>query len=451
MSDLFPRLNKRLVRRLLHTGARFTRGQKERGLIATASALERLGLVDIRIRQVVKCADPGDEDYGSVPNQECTGEIELDQSPLACPVCGRRVNYPGVHKQVFEHLYVTVSEADVLDYLVRALAVPRNVVSVEPVDDVAIRVHLIDGRTLILAVVDYTGVAWQARGPDAAKAHAYLIASPVSRPAREHLERAYHIELADILSRDPEWLANALDSAAQPRHTAFIGYSPRDASFVDRLIEDLAANGVGVWLERWKMRANESVSKRIRQTGLEESDYLLVALSNHSVSSSWLKEGLTTRKMGELASKNVDVLPMLCKDCDIPPSLQHMDYIDLRADHYEQGLRALLKTLAPAAPAGSAEPLHWGKWRPETLETSGERGALRRALLLFITKHFDEDELKTLCFDLDVAYEELPARVRKSKARELILYLEKRGRLSDLIALVREERPVPFANAKLPL
>jgi hypothetical protein len=72
-------------------------------------------------------------------------------------------------------------------------------------------------------------------------------------------------------------------------------------------------------------------------------------------------------------------------------------------------------------------------------------------LLRFITKHYNEDELRTLCFDLDVVYDDLPARVRKSKARELIVYMEKRGRLSELIALLREDRPLPFAEARMPL
>ena len=75
MSDLFPRLNKRLVRRLLHTGARFTRGQKELGLIATASALERLGLLPKEVHLTVR---PGG---GKLFGQKITARSEHQVIP----------------------------------------------------------------------------------------------------------------------------------------------------------------------------------------------------------------------------------------------------------------------------------------------------------------------------------------------------------------------------------
>lgn len=65
----------------------------------------------------------------------------------------------------------------------------------------------------------------------------------------------------------------------------------------------------------------------------------------------------------------------------------------------------------------------------------------RSRLREILNRHFSEGELRTLCFDLGVDYEDLPGRGKTSKARELIAYLERRGRLQDLIKIGQLQRP----------
>ena len=55
-----------------------------------------------------------------------------------------------------------------------------------------------------------------------------------------------------------------------------------------------------------------------------------------------------------------------------------------------------------------------------------------------ILKHFDEDELRTLCFDLGVNYDDLPGEARTGKARELVAFLDRRERLAELEARLTE-------------
>lgn len=62
---------------------------------------------------------------------------------------------------------------------------------------------------------------------------------------------------------------------------------------------------------------------------------------------------------------------------------------------------------------------------------------LRQILL----NYFDEGELITLSFDLGVDYESLPGAGKANKARDLVAYLQRRGRLSQLITLGQQERP----------
>lgn len=47
---------------------------------------------------------------------------------------------------------------------------------------------------------------------------------------------------------------------------------------------------------------------------------------------------------------------------------------------------------------------------------------------------FDREELRSLCRELNVFYDNLPAEGNEGKARELIAYMERRGRLPELIA-----------------
>jgi outer membrane protein assembly factor BamB/tetratricopeptide (TPR) repeat protein len=68
-------------------------------------------------------------------------------------------------------------------------------------------------------------------------------------------------------------------------------------------------------------------------------------------------------------------------------------------------------------------------------------GGNRTALHALLTNHFSVAELRSLCFALNVEYEDLEATGRPDKARELITYLERRGRLNELITLCRQERP----------
>jgi len=62
---------------------------------------------------------------------------------------------------------------------------------------------------------------------------------------------------------------------------------------------------------------------------------------------------------------------------------------------------------------------------------------LRQALV----QHFNEEELRTLCFDLGVDYDSLSGKGKEAKARELVSRLERRGELDKLIAACHHRRP----------
>lgn len=62
---------------------------------------------------------------------------------------------------------------------------------------------------------------------------------------------------------------------------------------------------------------------------------------------------------------------------------------------------------------------------------------LRRLLI----GRLDDGELRTLCFDLDVDYDMLGGEGKANKARELISFLNRQGKVSQLVGWLREHRP----------
>lgn len=63
-----------------------------------------------------------------------------------------------------------------------------------------------------------------------------------------------------------------------------------------------------------------------------------------------------------------------------------------------------------------------------------------RALRLILADVYDMTELKMLCRDLNVDWDEIPGNRKSERISELIEYLKRRERLDEMIRLVNEER-----------
>ena len=73
----------------------------------------------------------------------------------------------------------------------------------------------------------------------------------------------------------------------------------------------------------------------------------------------------------------------------------------------------------------------------------------RTQLRQILATRFDAVELRTLCFELDVEYDNLPGRSKAEKEIELINYLERRTRLSDLVKAGKRLRPdIPWGDTR---
>ncbi len=64
------------------------------------------------------------------------------------------------------------------------------------------------------------------------------------------------------------------------------------------------------------------------------------------------------------------------------------------------------------------------------------------ALQFLIARHFNVEEIKHLSFGLEIDPSVLDGVGCNGKARELVLYCDRHGRLEDLLAAVVQERPL---------
>ncbi len=86
--------------------------------------------------------------------------------------------------------------------------------------------------------------------------------------------------------------------------------------------------------------------------------------------------------------------------------------------------------------------------KPATLpEEAGVQGgeptpeSFRVRLRQGLDECFNEEELRALCFDLGLDYEDLPAHGKVGKAREIVVYFERRSSIPHLITQCRRLRP----------
>ncbi|KAA3654905.1 MAG: hypothetical protein DWQ04_33950 [Chloroflexi bacterium] len=67
----------------------------------------------------------------------------------------------------------------------------------------------------------------------------------------------------------------------------------------------------------------------------------------------------------------------------------------------------------------------------------------------FIIEYYSLNELHTLCFEIGIEFENLGGRTRKAKARELVLYMGREGRLDDLLEALQVTRPHIFSQSEI--
>jgi hypothetical protein len=151
-------------------------------------------------------------------------------------------------------------------------------------------------------------------------------------------------------SLDVEELLDRAEEAKEQRHkenakerVVFLSHSSKDKPIIRKLATDLTAAGVTVWLDEQKIRVGDSIPESIAQ-GLADSDFFLIALSENSTSSDWVKRELNSTLIDAVSRRKVRVLPVLLSPTDIPTIIRDMKYADFTKS-YKEGFSDLLRAI----------------------------------------------------------------------------------------------------------
>lgn len=123
----------------------------------------------------------------------------------------------------------------------------------------------------------------------------------------------------------------------------FLSHTSIDKPFVEKLANDLRRVGINVWFDKWEIKVGESITWRIEE-GIKENEYLGIVLSPEALKSEWVKTELGAAWSKQMRHSKIGVLPILCRDCEIPLFLQDRRYADFRQE-YQHGFTELANVL----------------------------------------------------------------------------------------------------------
>jgi hypothetical protein len=228
----------------------------------------------------------------------------------------------------------------------------------------------------------------------------------------------------------------------------YISYVSRDKEFATALTE--ALNERGIATVDGRLGLGDSLSVSVRQ-GLQQTSYAVLILSEAFFNKSWPRfEFEELDKLDRDFEGGTKLLPIWH---DIDP--QRVSYFApelaqrMGVSTSRHSLDMIVDEIAEVVEnvsfenSGSAaqESVQFQKgFTPDPMvkkSFSSPQVALRENL----NAYFSETELRVLCFDLGIDYENLGGRSKAEKVLELIGMMQRHGRLEQLIDLVRQQRP----------
>jgi hypothetical protein len=128
-------------------------------------------------------------------------------------------------------------------------------------------------------------------------------------------------------------------------YDVFLSHSAKDREFVMRLATDLAEEGLRVWLDQWNIKPGDSFAVAIDHA-MRASRFLLIVMSPDYFQSAWTRQEWQYALAEEVEGGDVRLIPILYRDCDIPPMLRTKQWVDFRNEtQYRMVLHNLVRDL----------------------------------------------------------------------------------------------------------
>jgi hypothetical protein len=130
----------------------------------------------------------------------------------------------------------------------------------------------------------------------------------------------------------------------------FVSYSHTDRSLVEQIAKELKRHHILLWYDGWQMKPGDVLRKRILH-GIENADYFLVLISEHSLKSSWVDYELNSAMIDEIEKAQVRVIPAIMGSIvhtQLPPDLRAKNHLDFKNDDdFKKSIDALIDLIHP--------------------------------------------------------------------------------------------------------
>lgn len=207
----------------------------------------------------------------------------------------------------------------------------------------------------------------------------------------------------------------------------FISYSRSDSKIADAVVAALDAAGLKVWLDRREIQIGQSFVAAMNE-GLAEASYLLFLASPASLASHWVETEWTSA----LAKRDIVVIPLKVAECEMPPILRSLVYVDMSRD-LQQGLTELLTFLRreqrPAFTPGTS--------RGSNLLL---KGASRREIRLVANHCMDEQSFLSFLLDADLSPGAIPGSSLGERLVSLLHRMNQEGLIEHFAEWLEQER-----------
>lgn len=124
---------------------------------------------------------------------------------------------------------------------------------------------------------------------------------------------------------------------------AFICHASEDKErFVDSFARKLMDNGIDTWYDRWEIKAGDSLVEKIFQDGLDNTDCIIIVLSQFSLEKPWAKKELNISVIKQIEGKS-KLIPVVIDDVQVPLALRELRYIKINAlNDYQASLEEIV-------------------------------------------------------------------------------------------------------------
>lgn len=108
-------------------------------------------------------------------------------------------------------------------------------------------------------------------------------------------------------------------------------------------MSDLKLLGHDPWVDEFKIKVGDSIPRSI-QLGIDESDFMIILLSESAIKSGWVEQEWMTKYWEERQGQHAVLLPALIEKCSIPALLKTKKYANF-TESYQEGFNEIITAI----------------------------------------------------------------------------------------------------------